>query len=489
MIHPVAACVVFDAVGIPTAGRFQGNQGFTRPLSGEHIMNRQFMKRVWGAVCWIVLLTVVVPMGYRATGWLLRYDWRPKLDVRESQAGRDLFLHEWTPGDPLASSGDGLGPVFNAKSCVACHKQGGIGGSGSLEHNVTVFTGSLKGGARADHGVIHQFAVDAASQETLQNISEKFPKKSRPTLADLMALAPKPAPDSVQDSKEVMPGVDIGQRNTPALFGLNIIDSIPDEAILANERSQLQRIGGAILGSADSTTVGRASKLSHKRVGKFGWKANIGNLSDFVRVACANELGLGNPAQAQPASLSQPGYRPRGLDLTDRQCDQMTAFIASLPRPREVIPASPAEAGRAAAGKKHFRQIGCGNCHTPDLAEAQGLYSDLLLHQMGEGLGGGGSYGDLLPDSSDEPASDGGSTSPSEWRTPPLWGVADSAPYLHDGRAATLAEAIKLHAGQAAPSVTRFAGLSNVQQEELIAFLNTLRSPIVLRETPGKVKG
>ena len=86
-----------------------------------------------------------------------------------------------------------------------------------------------------------------------------------------------------------------------------------------------------------------------------------------MRVACANELGLGNPLQAQPASLSQPEYRPRGLDLTDQQCDQMTAFIASLPRPREVIPTSAAEAARAVAGKKHFKQIGCINCHTADI--------------------------------------------------------------------------------------------------------------------------
>jgi CxxC motif-containing protein (DUF1111 family) len=230
--------------------------------------------------------------------------------------------------------------------------------------------------------------------------------------------------------------------------------------------------------------------LSRKRVGKFGWKANIGTLSEFVRVACANELGLGNPLQAQPASLSQPEYRPRGLDLTDQQCDQMTAFIASLPRPQEVIPPSAAEAALAAAGKKHFKQIGCMNCHTADIAETQGIYSDLLLHEMGEGLGGGGGgfYGETPPDSSEEPDSDGGSTSPSEWRTPPLWGVADSAPYLHDGRAATLAEAIKLHDGQAAPSAHRFTGLSDVQQEELIAFLNTLRAPGVLRETPKLAK-
>jgi CxxC motif-containing protein (DUF1111 family) len=428
---------------------------------------------------------------------LLRYDGRPKADAQASQAGRDLFLHEWKPGDPLAAGGDGLGPVFNASSCVACHQKGGVGGSGSLEHNVTVFTiSALLGTQRATHGVIHQYAIDAASQETLQNVSAQFPKKSRPTLADLLTLAPKPAkmpvlqPGASGNSvvrEDVVSPIDIGQRNTPALFGASIIDAIPDEAILANERNQRGNFQSFL--DLKDVTAGRAARLSHKRVGKFGWKANIGDLSEFVRVACANELGLGNPLQAQPVSLSQPGYRPRGLDLTDRQCDQMTAFIASLPRPREVIPSSPAEASRAAAGKKHFKQIGCADCHTPDLAEAQGLYSDLLLHQMGEGLGGGGSYGDVLPDSSAQPDSDGGSTSPSEWRTPPLWGVADSAPYLHDGRAATLADAIKLHAGQAASSANRFAGLSDVQQEEVIAFLKTLRAPIVLHETPGKVRG
>ena len=298
------------------------------------------MKRLCGALCWIVLLTVIVPLGYRATGWLLRYDWRPKTDALASQAGRDLFLHEWTPGDPLAARGDGLGPVFNASSCVACHQQGGAGGSGSLEHNVTVFTRAPKAGAGATRGVIHQFAIDAASQETLQNISSQFPKKSRPTLADLQALLPKPAnpPAGVQTIRAVaIPEIDIGQRNTPALFGASVIDAIPDAAILANERNQRVKLGLSVL-NGEEVPAGRAAKLSRKRVGKFGWKANIGNLSEFVRVACANELGLGNPLQAQPASLSQPGYRPRGLDLTDQQCDQMTAFIASLPRPREVIP-------------------------------------------------------------------------------------------------------------------------------------------------------
>jgi CxxC motif-containing protein (DUF1111 family) len=446
------------------------------------------MKRFRGVLCWMGLLAVIVPVGFRATGWLLRHDWRPKTDALASQVGRDLFLHEWTPGDPLAAQGDGLGPVFNGSSCVACHQQGGAGGSGSLEHNVTVFTRAPKAGAGAGRGVIHQFATDATSQETLQNISSQFPKQGRPTLADLQALLPKPAnpPAGVQTGRAVaIPEFDIGQRNTPALFGASVIDAIPDAAILANERNQRLKLGMSAL-NGEAISAGRAAKLPRKRVGKFGWKANIGDLSEFVRVACANELGLGNPLQAQPASLSQPGYRPRGLDLTDQQCDQMTAYIASLPTPREVIPSSPAEAARAVAGKKHFKQIGCVDCHTPDLAEAQGLYSDLLLHEMGEGLGGGGFYGE---ESSTPEDSEFTSTSPSEWRTPPLWGVADSAPYLHDGRAATLAEAIKLHAGQASSSANRFASLSDVQQEELIAFLDTLRAPVVIRESREMTKG
>ena len=172
MIRSVVACVAFDAVSTPTASSFQRNEASRVHRGRDHIM-----KRLCGVLCWLVLLTVVVPVGYRATGWLLRYDWRPKTDALASQAGRDLFLHEWTPGDPLAAQGDGLGPVFNASSCAACHQQGGVGGSGSVEHNVTVFTRAPKAGAGATRGVIHQFAIDAASQETLQNISSQFPEE------------------------------------------------------------------------------------------------------------------------------------------------------------------------------------------------------------------------------------------------------------------------------------------------------------------------
>jgi CxxC motif-containing protein (DUF1111 family) len=165
--------------------------------------------------------------------------------------------------------------------------------------------------------------------------------------------------------------------------------------------------------------------------------------------------------------------RSPGIDLTAQQCDQLTAFCASLPRPAERLPQG-VSAEQAAAGKKLFTTVGCADCHTPNLGSVDGIYSDLLLHRMGQELVGGGSYNEPPPPI---PGSPNEGPSPSEWRTPPLWGVADSAPYLHDGRAATLEEAIRLHGGQGARAARNFASLAAADQARLVAFLKTLRAP------------
>ncbi len=97
---------------------------------------------------------------------------------------------------------------------------------------------------------------------------------------------------------------------------------------------------------------------------------------------------------------------------------------------------------------------------------------------MGQPLQGGGSYNDpipTLPNPNPPPPNDG--PSPGEWRTPPLWGVADSATYLHDGRAPTLKTAIEMHGGQGARSARNFNSLSNTEQDQVITFLRTLRAP------------
>jgi CxxC motif-containing protein (DUF1111 family) len=152
----------------------------------------------------------------------------------------------------------------------------------------------------------------------------------------------------------------------------------------------------------------------------------------------------------------------------------MTAFVAALPRPVQQLPAAPSARPQVEEGQRIFSRIGCAACHTPNLGSVEGLYSDLLLHRMGRDLESSTAY---YPPPEDPKTSPSERLLADEWRTPPLWGVADSAPYLHDGRAATLEEAIRLHGGQAAEAARRFTELGLGDQDRLIAFLKSLRAP------------
>ena len=418
---------------------------------------------------WYLLIPLValVPVGLRALTW--RSAKGQDVDPQMAEAGKVLFKHVWTEKDPLCNGGDGLGPVFNDKSCVACHNQGGVGGAGGLAHNVTTFTNRRAGQER--EGVVHRFAISPQFQESLRQVSPELPDTSDVTLSLLVQLPTNRNEHCLQG--RFPRGVHVSQRNTPALWGARLIDDIPDRVIIAAERRQKLKHGLAPAES-EQVPVGRALRLGD-RIGKFGWKAQTASLSDFVRAACANELGLGNPTQGQPKSMKNPYYRSAKLDLTDEQCNQITAFVASLPRPEQRLPEDTFHRQQAGLGEKMFHKVGCAECHVPSLGSVEGLYSDLLLHKMGEPLEGGGSYNE--PPIPDPSKPDGDAPSPGEWRTPPLWGVADSAPYLHDGRAGTLEEAIKLHGGQAARSVQNFSGLSAHEQAALVAFLKSLRAP------------
>jgi CxxC motif-containing protein (DUF1111 family) len=401
------------------------------------------------------------PFVYRSADWF--WPRARRVDAAMAQAGKDLFQHEWTPNDPLANGGDGLGPVFNAKSCVECHRQGGAGGSGPFETNVNVFTLRPKGDTRflvtkARQGVVHTQAVRPEFQETFAHVAPGLP-------ANVNGVRGLTVPQ----------GVNLSQRKTPALFGAKLIDEIPDRDIIANERIEYLKWGLATPQERGTVPIGRVMRMGDGRIGRFGWKAQTVSLVEFVRAACANELGLGNPGQAQPQPLGYPAYQTGGFDLTLAQCDELTEFIRALPQPIERMPAEPEAIANAKTGKSLFGSVGCADCHTPDVGSVRGLYSDLLLHEMGEDLEGGGDYNDRPLD---DPAFDPGTGPlPAEWRTPPLWGVARSAPYLHDGRAPTLEDAIRLHGGQAKKSAERFASLAPHERNQLVAFLKTLETP------------
>ena len=242
-------------------------------------------------------------------------------------------------------------------------------------------------------------------------------------------------------------------------------------------------------------TQGRVSRLKDGRIGRLGWKAQTTNVEEFVLNACAVEFGLEVPGHHQAISPQSPKYRTTGLDLTSGECAALVAYVRSIPKPVERRPSSTAEAKHIGAGKAMFTSIGCADCHTPTLGGVEGMYSDLLLHDMGQEMADEGSYSDDGSDDGDDPLgpllSPVAGTQPArspaqqarkgatkqEWRTPPLWGCRDSGPYLHDGRAQTLEQTVALHGGQGAAAAHKYFELSPQERLQVEAFLKSLVAP------------
>jgi CxxC motif-containing protein (DUF1111 family) len=471
-------------------------------------------------------LALALGLGTLAGGGLIAPEARGAAKARgkvESSAqdpvalGLRLFVREWVADDPRSHGGDGLGPVFNDRSCVACHSQGGTGGGGAASKNVDVlsaFVGSSLTGnqqcvrdssdladdplverklvdihpgfAVSASVVLHRFGLSPAYESWRRHLMSPTAVKSE-TNPEESGQANKPSkvvqlPRSVRYGKFTLLRT---ERNPTALFGAALIDDIPDRAIEAAQKAKHP---------AFPTVKGRLSRTRDGRIGRFGWKAQIATLNDFVLTACAVELGLEVPGHRQAGDPLGYAERVTGLDLSQTECMALVSYVRSLPTPVVSKRTSP-------GGEQIFDNIGCAACHTPKLGTAQNLYSDLLLHDMGEELQDTGSYGVFTPRSPGEEVEDpigplAGSSEPGalatrgqqeakpsfgasrrEWRTPPLWGVADSAPYLHDGRAENLDMAIRLHGGEAVDSVRYYVQLPAVERLHLLKFLCALRAP------------
>ncbi len=296
------------------------------------------------------------------------------------------------------------------------------------------------------------------------------------------------------------------QRNTTALFGAGVVDAIPDEVIAAlasKKHEDFPRVSG------------RVHRLPDGKIGKFGWKAQKATLRDFTLAACANELGLDVPGHSQEPVPYEKAEKAKGHDMTNKQADALVAYIRNLPAPIQETPQDKQAAKLIEQGQELFDSVGCAVCHTPNVGEAKGIYSDLLLHDLGDKLQASGSYGSILVPHQIDVATNGPQATPAngevgpgrrldpapesregaavqtgtlqqakrngptsgEWRTPPLWGLRDSAPYLHDGRASTMEQAIALHGGEGSDAAIRYFMLPIKKRQRVVAFLKTLRAP------------
>jgi CxxC motif-containing protein (DUF1111 family) len=455
----------------------------------------------WGGATFVLLIAACLSPADDA-----RSDDEPS-STEQTTAGRELFLREWQVNDRRSVEGDGLGPLYNAASCAKCHRLGGIGGAGANDVNVDLLTlkvprnvvvagDDLRRQVAAFHPalaisqlsattVLHRFSPDP-NYDAWRGRFLSASRQARLPLARIVAVTTGASKHPLKGTNPVLRldgmAYQHSQRNTPALFGAGMIDRLPDSVFEEMERRQAVKSGGV---------SGRLPRIARGKVGRFGWRGQTENLHEFVLGACAVELGLEAPGRSQPIDPLQAGLdRPlslgrHGLDISDEQCKSLTQFVAHLPPPRQLMPTNEVEAQIVARGERQFEKIGCADCHVRQVAEVTGVYSDLLLHDLGEGLE------DPVPANSAQGSAGSASyygavdsllvTVPPEqrreWRTPPLWGLRDSAPYLHDGRAQSFAEAIAWHGGEAAKSARDFRGLEKDEQEEVFAFLNSLTAP------------
>ena len=330
--------------------------------------------------------------------------------------GRELF-------DKTFSKAEGLGsPDMNADTCRGCHADPVLGGAGALELNVT------------------RFAFDNGGAGPFQNLAGG-------------QAASKLRPPHVTWREEAAVTADcFEQRQTPSILGDGLIDTIPDAAILANEDPNDLNADG-VRGVARQVVINGLTEI-----GRFGWKAQIPRLADFVRDAMFGELGIttSNDGRGFAGVIDSDGVPDP--ELNDVQVGNVHAFMASLPAPVRTGSNDP----RVALGQQIFTEVGCAKCHVPALQGLSGpvpLFSNLLLHNV-------------------MPAGYRGMAEPGAgvglFRTPPLWGIKHTAPYMHDGRAADLRAAILAHFSEAANVTANYLARSVDERDALILFLEDL---------------
>lgn len=340
---------------------------------------------------------------------------------------------------------DGLGPVFNGQSCAECHAQGGLGGSAP---NLTVARVTRIGGMRNE-------AYDDLADYGGPVIEARSIKEFFPNCPILPEVVPVWAP---------VDKLYVSHRITTPLFGAGLIENIREEDILAN----VFRLDFWIDGVHGVPNVVKNIETGYYEIGKFGWKAGISSLHVFAGDAYLNEMGITNPyfphnnlPQGQPIPAEwdlKPG-------IEDASVEAFVNFMRLLGAPpRGTI------TNDVNKGDRVFDRIGCDNCHIPtmrtkrsDIAALSNktvpLYSDLLLHRMGGTLADGIQQGTSTGD---------------QFRTAPLWGLGLRKFFLHDGRAATIEEAIVAHGGEATNARNRYLNLNNNDRANLLAFLRSL---------------
>jgi CxxC motif-containing protein (DUF1111 family) len=418
------------------------------------------------------------------------------LDWKQRQVfmvGRNVFHRQWA--SIVSLNGDwGLGPTFIADRCSACHVNVGRGspprGSGEQLLSMLVRL-SIPGRNERGAPLAHPDYGDQLQNRSLdgRNIDLRYGPAAVPPEADLY-LDWEEREVSFADGETIRlrspklrienlnfgplgPETMISLRIAQPIFGLGLLDAVPEAAILALASEQKALGFHGRPNYVWDAVNGRAA------LGRFGWKANQASLREQVASAAIGDMGLNSrlfPAQNCPpvqtvCARTLPGNFP---EIIDHEIEALELWLRGLavPARRKV------EVPEFAFGQKLFVEARCAVCHVPELRTADRFpalpqlakqairaYTDLLLHDMGEDLADG--RPDYL-------------AGPRDWRTQPLWGlglseaVSGSVALLHDGRARNVTEAILWHGGEAEASREAFRKMSKAEREALLRFVEAI---------------
>ncbi|MCW3084373.1 MAG: thiol oxidoreductase [Bacteroidetes bacterium] len=373
----------------------------------------------------------------------------------------------------------GLGPVFNSVSCSSCHVSDGRGkppGPGeqmvSMLFRVSIPGEDEHGGpmpAPGFGGQLQQRAIAGSTPEATIGITYTyqtyfFPdgqsyELRTPTYMLQTPYCPVPA------------GMMLSPRVAPPVFGLGLLEAIPEWALLAHQDVNDADHDGI---SGKANYVWNVLK-NDKSIGRFGWKAGNPTLLQQSAGAYNQDMGITNFIFNKESCEGQTQYQ--NLDDEPEVSDSLLYAVAFYMQTLSVPGRRMADDAEVKRGKQIFTQAKCSSCHVPMYKTDVNVafrevsnqtifpYTDLLLHDMGAGLA------DNRPDN----LADG-----NEWKTPPLWGIGLTQVvnghnnFLHDGRARSFIEAIMWHGGEAAPSAQFVANLSTDDRNALLKFLGSL---------------
>ncbi|TPO02252.1 di-heme oxidoredictase family protein [Mesorhizobium sp. B1-1-5] len=413
--------------------------------------------------------------------------------------GNALFRKNWVSSPSSTQASDGLGPLFNERACQNCHLKDGRGrppegdaGSTSMFLRLARDAGNAEEKtALTDHKLLNfpdpvygaqlqDLAVPGLRGEGRMRVDYQ---EQKVTLGDGAVVSLRKPSYTIENLGygPLDPRTTLSPRLTPPMIGLGLIEQIAPADIISHADPD-DRDGDGISGRAN---IVRDELNGQVILGRFGWKAQTASIRQQAADAFAGDIGISTPevrkpwgdcTAAQQDCLAMPNGVQQRLGTAEAPppvMDLVTFYSQNLAVPARRDIGKP----DVLAGKKQFYEMGCIACHTPKFVTMRGTpnkaqafqliwpYSDLLLHDMGEGLADGQRVGQA---------------SGSEWRTPPLWGIGLTATvngnafYLHDGRARTLAEAILWHGGEGQKARDRFAGAAAVDREALIKFLESL---------------